>query len=285
MSIEIAGMEFSGDTTAEDWEEILGESYTSYVEPVSSKYASTPPPSDRNDIFRDEFNQAVGYKGQRDTAALTRFYSDRDSIFSRLLAFECGQQGILVNTFNAAVATANSADGARLNFSNHVLGRFTTEPVRVLDHGCGNCSFGLGVMLRDEKVTVAFYDALTPSRRLFLHGLVKYAPPSFVDRVWFCELGQDFEDGGPYAGVISHEVLEHIEDPVGELRRLYASMLPGGVLYMSTFFNSCGGHDPSHLDEHDRFQDTALWFKTVDDCGFRLLDVDPNGCEKIWEAT
>jgi hypothetical protein len=76
--------------------------------------------------------------------------------------------------------------------------------------------------------------------------------------------------------------MEHLADPVQEVELLAQCARPGTLLVMSTFFNSCNGADPSHLQENDIYQDTALWFSIVRNKGWLPYKSDPRGCLKVF---
>jgi len=271
-----------GDVTEADWAFVLdGVSYDEYVRPVVDRYRQLGPTADRNDAFRDFFNSVGGTVNERDLRGVARFYSDWGGIYCRLLAFESIKNGTLRDLMlsgrdrftESAHATALQAVKSRFNWPSSRL--------VALDHGCGPCPIGL--FLLSEGFRVIFHDYCTPNRRVIQLGLRSYLP-EFADRASFLWVGKSFVSSeGPYHFAVSTDVLEHVPDPVAELSRIAQSMVPGGILMLGTFFNSCNGHDPSHLDEHARFQDTALWFSEVEKCGFRLYAKDANGCEKVFE--
>jgi len=294
------------DVTAEDWIHVLGVSYEEYVRPVAELHAELTATRgignfDRNDIIRDAFNEVAGACGARYQGGVADFYSNWGGLFSRLIAFETAKDNIIESTATqiqmlAAFKTDHSAHRTAVE-----LALQHPKPLRVLDHGCGKGGLGMFLAghaaagwdilpseLNTKLETVKLYDFKLPSRvvcdtvldRLLMD--MEHRLGVLVSWLWADSGPTAYMFSWKYNLVFSQEVLEHLEDPIGELQRLHTYMEPGGILYLSMFFNSCGGHDPQHLDEHEKYQDTELLFSTIDSIGFDLVGKDPNGCEKVW---
>lgn len=275
-------MILTGDLTAQDLEAAFGMPYEEYVRPVQERYATLPKGSDRNDIVRDYFNSIAGTKGARNADGVMRFYSDPDGLFCRMCAMEIGCGGTIISGLvNSGRDRFISPDNADFAFAwNTARQRF--GHVAALDHGCGPCNCGL--YLLSEGAYCVFYDFETPIRRAIRDGIRKYADADTRSRCAFCWKGQDdFTSYGPYNLVLTLDVLEHCIDPVDEIHKISSAMCTGGVMLMNTFFNSCGGHDPSHLDEHARFQDAQQWYDAVNAAGLFCIGNDPRGVPKVFE--
>lgn len=281
---ERAAVGLTGDLTKEDFEEVVGEPFESYVRPVIERYEALGPGKDRNDLFRDYFNSVAGGVGARMVGGIDTFYSDPDGLFCRLCAYEVFTSGgTLLNLVRAGQAVFTNEEYMQA----YRMAESRFEQVYMLDHGCGPMHMGL-YCASSLGAKVAMYDYDTPMRRVVMHGVRKYATDELNERLVFVpvapsEPAPSFVGFKPYNFAISMDVLEHIVTPVAELQHIRNSMRHGGILLLGTFFNSCNGHDPSHLDEHEAFQDTRLWFQIVEGVGFKLVGCDPRGCEKIFE--
>jgi 2-polyprenyl-3-methyl-5-hydroxy-6-metoxy-1,4-benzoquinol methylase len=263
------------------WIDFTGKTWEQYVDPIKSYYDSGQTTVDRNDFIRDAFNALAGAEGNRDVAGIESFYTDPAGIFCKLLAWEAGSDDLL-NKVRSGGAHRLIPGGPYRRGLDLAIERFGAENLHVFDHGCGTGDFSLGIAGICPNAKVHMYDYKVPTRQV-LHRAILEDPytANIVEPKWIGEY--EFWKADPrYNLVITNEVLEHLIDPELELQHLCESMVPGGILYLSTFFNSCDGHDPQHLDEHAGFQDTVAWFKVVDKCGFDLLECDSNGCEKIF---
>lgn len=270
-------LDFSQDTGEKDWGFVLqGESWDDYTKPVRLFYEQNPG-ADRNDCFRTYFNSTVSDLTDHDQ--LRAFYGGREGIFCRLLAYEMGKQGVLQQVVNAGRSVCSQheysvAIGAALT-------RFAGDRVCALDHGFGKGYVGL--VLAALGFSSDLYDYSTPSRELLRFACRAYQP-ELNKNVRFLFIGDDTYVGNKYHLVVSMDVLEHIPNPAAELRRIRASMATDGVLLLGTFFNSCHGHDPSHLVINEHYQDTELWFSEVRNAGFELFAADPRGVPKVFTA-
>ena len=281
------------DVQPSDWEAELGCSYDEFVAPIVERVRNLTERGvqfDRNDLVRDSFNRMVGFEGDRNFGALGDYYAGRgEGLFGRLLVYEASQGFLLTSTMNGGLHDIAGTVVLR-EACLSVLGRFGHH-VSVLDHGSGHGRFAFGVMRTLPNCTVVVYDYPNPVLRVLkrLMSSPAYLYSEYRNRIRFHLIPDGQSDawdtlGGKFHLVRSTEVLEHVTDPIYELTRLRSCMVDGGLMYSSTFFNSCEGQDPSHLDEHKHFQDTELLYKTYEDCGFRLIQRDENGVPKLWEA-
>lgn len=271
------------DGGSDIWEEVLGETWESYVDTVVKLYEyerSKKEIVDRNDILRPWFNTLCRPDGVNLTPeGLSKFYSMRDGLYCRMLAYEMGKEEILKcrehvakylfeqQEYQFVISHAKRSDG----------------PTYALDHGAGMCHTSLGLLGVGFNVTVYDYD--TPHKQAFLKALGKYGKDRgyVVEAIRFYDAAKyRVDECGQFDLIISQDVLEHVENPVDEVTRLHRALREGGLLLMGTFFNSCNGHDPQHLCEHDRFQDTSLWFSTVESIGLTPIFQDKNGVNKVW---
>lgn len=268
------------DVQPEDWMSVLGEPWGEYTKQIAEAIAAEGF-AGRNDIIRPAFPRYAGEPGSRYMPGVSAFY--RSDLYSRLAAYEMGRQSCVQNAVNGGtdqVGAESSGFAPVIQEARAIM----AAPLTVFDHGCNFGALGLGTIEIAPPATATLYDHKIPARIVLSRAMGRI--PDLRDRVIWCWVDPEgrrrVEAHGPYHIVISHEVLEHCADPVAELQWLVSLMWPGGILFLSTFFNSCGGHDPTHLDEHARFQDTELWFEVVRGCGLELHAKDPRGVEKFF---
>lgn len=269
----------TGDITVDDWNAVLipecGMDLDAYVRPVREFYARHPG-ADRNDWVRDFFLKTVGQTGHRTQARVEAFY--RSDPYCRLLAHEwCGAnilQGLLDGyTTPESLAEAPFVGAARVAAE---LGR----PFRVLDFGCSRGDIGFVIAWLHPQAEVVLADFWTPPRRVLANGMSKYAPWLGLT---FLDLQRDDIRAIPAFDYVNcREVLEHCFDPLEVVRRLYDSMRPGALAHISTWFDSGGGHDVQHLDEHAKYRDVPLWFAELASVGLVPCGTDPRGVVKLF---
>ena len=285
--LEVIAPRLDGDITSEDWQDVLnGQTWEEYTQVIADKYAAHPH-YDRNDMFRPHFNRMAPL-GNRTASDVEAFY--RSDIWCRLLAFECPKEGLLRSIINQYTSEASLAEAPLAGFlqaydahlKRHEDGE-TLRPFRVLDHGCGRGEFTLSALWLRPAISVVCCDFRTPARELLQRAIAKYMP--WAD-VTFCWVGEnDYETLGPYDYINSSEVLEHVWNPVEEAVRLCRSAKDGSTMHLSTFFNDCEGKNPSHLREHHKYQDTALWFGVLSQIGWEICGNDPRGIPKLFRKT
>lgn len=272
-------------TEAEEWIDITGQTWEEYTEPVRKMYEENELTEyyDRDCIWRDDFNRRVGPEGRRNWAGVTEFYSDQEGIFSRLIAHEQGNPADGDIILKKVKQGREQLDLLALRTAHlEAAERFGTSGIIMLDHGTGPCSLGLAIADIYPKSRVVLYDFCLPHRRVIERRMW----PSMRNRVsfsWAPRSNAFFQMGMHFNLVYSQEVLEHCIDPFGELHAIHDNMVEGGVLFLSTFFNDVEGKNPSHLREHHKYQDTPTYLKAIEDCGFRLIGRDENGCERVFE--
>jgi len=137
-----------------------------------------------------------------------------------------------------------------------------------------------------EDISVILYDYECPARRLIQRAICKYAPTlaSHVEFVWVEEGPESVKKRGDFHLIISNEVMEHIPNPLYEVRWLRGMCFFGTYLHMSVFFDSSDGHDPQHLDEHHIYRNQNTWCDHVTEIGFALEFIDKNNVVKGWRA-
>ena len=103
-----------------------------------------------------------------------------------------------------------------------VVGTLTSvrEGTRWLDFGCGN-----GGLVRHLRSTRAI-DAVGFEEGAMVRRLDAYGIPH-IPR-------DDLAEAGPFDVVTAIEVLEHVLDPVAELRTMASCLKPGGLLFVTT---------------------------------------------------
>lgn len=272
-------------TAAEEWIDVVGCTWEEYTQPIRDLYAQHEgdPTFDRDSCFRDDFNKRVGPNGARNFEAVAEFYGDPNGIFARLVAYEQGAPDDKSPVLKAIATGHAQFEWSALAFArDEAARRFGDDGVIMLDHGAGPCSLGLSVADSYKRAKVILYDFPLPLRQVIGRMMPRY----LQDRVsfsWAPTSGPFFRPGVHFNLVTSQEVLEHCVDPFGELSRIASNMVKGGVIYLSTFFNDVEGKNPSHLSEHHGYQDTPIYLKAIEDCGFQLIGRDINGCERVFE--
>ena len=277
------------DATDQDWIQATGESHEQYSrgmrETIRIMQERTGH-ANRNEILREPFNQmARNADRSLNSEGVEAFYAS--DTYSRLLASEMpGTPNLLTSLIRTGIHQLSSTEPIAVAVQE-VAGR-TDGKFVLLDHGFGTGSVGLtvGALYPDSKVVMC--DLWCPSRSV-IEIAVKYNDAlSNIHFAWAYPKRPSLFDlflerGKGYDLIYSNEVLEHLVDPVYELRRFAACTLPGALLVLSTFFNSCNGFDPSHLDEHAQYQDVDKWFAIVKSTGWEPYANDPRGCLKVFK--
>jgi SAM-dependent methyltransferase len=109
----------------------------------------------------------------------------------------------------------------------------TGRPPRVLDAGCGNGAFALWAAASGCDVLAvsdAPEDLAKARRRAAKLGIGSVRFEQYDLR----ELDSTGEALGEFDAIFCLEVIEHVLDDVGLLRRLAARLRPGGLIYLST---------------------------------------------------
>jgi SAM-dependent methyltransferase len=129
---------------------------------------------------------------------------------------------------------------------------YLSSGTRVLDFGCGHGRDGIGCA--QNGATVTFADI---SPRL-LKGVKEYCDAHDVEASTFQITEAIPKIPGEYDIIICKDVLEHVKYPVEILEQLTNSLVPGGVMWMTVFFN---GHElsPYHLPEHYHLDHGTRW--------------------------
>lgn len=270
-----------GDVREEDWVDFFGESYEKYTAPIVAGIARIKRETGtytRNDLLRPFFNEITKKAdGSRDAQGIKDFYASQT--LSRLLAYELGHRDWIKNALGGLIGgwerePKQVAMTAALSFFD--------EPLRVLEHGFGNGVYLLGFFAQHPEGKYFAVDYKCKTREFVIAMLRKYLRMD-VTPIWLTtDSIERYENFGPYHLVNSCEVMEHIPEPVAEVQRIASCIVPGGLLTMSTFFNSCNGQDPQHLECNDLFQDSQMWFDHVRAAGLIPYMNDPRGILKVW---
>lgn len=274
-----------GDTDAKDWKAALGVSKSIYEQEIADSYAElakTGKPFDRDDIQRDTFNAMVPPDKYGDPKALEAFYTSE--LFSKLLVYEAPENDLLQSIIQSGIQAATQ-EGEPLGVALQWLRQEFGEEICAIDNGFGSGYLGLGISAQMPKAHVRMLDFPTPPRVVLAKALEKYWPGHDVkiEKVGDPTNALLLSESSVHF-IISHEVLEHTADPIAELAVMRRALVKGGLLWLSTFFNSCEGKNPSHLTSHDHFQDCDLWFSEVRKAGFAHFYADPRGVPKLFVA-
>lgn len=269
------------DVRAGDWFEFFGESFEEYTNPVDegiNECLQTQEHVDRNDLLRPLFNEmTLREDGTRDPQKITEFYSS--DFLSRVIAHEMGKNDWISRTLASLyVSWEREPQHVAVAMAEECFG----SSLKILDHG-----FGLGTQLMGmyvQHLEGEFYatDYKISARSFALTMLRKYLD-LYAAPLWIAPENALYETYGPFHVINSAEVMEHLPDPVAEVNRLSSCLVPGGFLCMSTFFNSCDGKDPQHLECNDKFQENQIWFDAVRAAGLVPFANDPRGVLKVWQ--
>lgn len=147
---------------------------------------------------------------------------------------------------------------------------------RVLDAGCGWGPYAYDLARRFPCARVTGVEASpnTVRKNLAIRDALGLANLDFLQR----DL-RDFDERDAYDALLLIDVLEHIEDDAGALRRIAAALRPGGILYLHVptdryraFFSRKYAHDMDHFPEHVRpgYSPESLR-RLAEGCGLEVL--------------
>ena len=93
----------------------------------------------------------------------------------------------------------------------------------------------------------------------------------------------DQQPRGPYDAVIAWDVLEHLYDLDGTIRRIADLLRPAGwFISKSTFATAGGQHEAIHLAQHARYADVKQLNELVGRSGFKFLgQLKPNRLSRV----
>lgn len=256
-------MVLKGDTTDADWVGVLGISYDEYVAPIveQREQPGFNIDRDRPELFRNAFLKAT--KDGITEETLAEFYSG--DVLPRIAASEMPRDGLLQWLIDKGLGAGPPLIEA---VAEETGGHFT-----FLSHGCGDGSVGMGVAMQYPKSHVFLYDYWTPPREVLRRAILRYVDNWYI-RVSLIERGFNhrFYEHMQLDYVSSKDVLEHVLDPLAEVRALARALRPGGIAHLCTYFNSDHGRDPSHLQRHECFvAQPEAWLRGVQDCGLELI--------------
>ena len=272
-------IELPGDATNEDWIACTGMTYEEYVAPLVKELKDKELVSvhhDRPELFRDRFNALVRNRGEDLHTLCAEFYTD--DLYSRINALELGCVDIVraaLGHVGSKVIAGQLEDKEWPNTIAQVfpglqlaLDRFGMG-LSILDHGFGRGTTGLPIALMLPRAKVILYDFDTPTRRVLQRAVermpvfdnVRFVYPNSTDGANTLQI----LDSRKFHYVTSTDVMEHIPEPLGELKRLSKLVHMKGVVRFSVYFNGDNERDPSHLKENEDVYNYSdqCW---VDDC-------------------
>lgn len=272
------------DVTPKDWIDFFGCEYDLYIAPIVQRKVdllNRGERAERCDILRGFFHAHFTELDLEDEVLqgnLNAFYSSE--IFARMLAYEASETG----TLSALMLhdDALNSDEAHWSCAREVFQRANGNPVSVFDHGAGDLHYSITLASVYPNAYVDAYDVDNPFRVFIKAMLAKYAP-EVSQRV--CHTSPKYRPTPPdsYHLINSREVMEHLVDPLKELDFLSCIAARGCIMHISTFFNSCDGQDPQHLERHNKYQDSELWFDEIRSRGWVDHADDPRGCLKVFQ--
>ena len=260
-----------GDTTPQDWYDVLGMFYAEYVHPVQAeKERRNLVWGQRPDLYRDRFNALIAECGENEHT-LVEFYSS--DWFSRVEASDLPEKNLLAYLLQKGAEPNAATPQALLALPE--CAHLRNRPITLLDHGCGDGHAGLGFAHATEGNSVYLYAVANPVRQVIAQALHKYASGADVRwRTFEHEYGAHFWErtSVTFDFIYSTDVMEHILNPIQEVVSLTRALKVGGVAYIATYFNSDKGRDPAHLQRHDHYSyEPHMWIKHVEAQGLRLL--------------
>ena len=293
-----------GDITPADWEAWFEVPYAQVVKPaVAVRDAAWERlghcPSRCEGLGR-YFNEVAPERedGTRNDKAVKNYYATR--LYDSWCAMELPESGALGYLLDKAMGCWEGEPHQAL--VREATRRFGCG-IDVLSHGWGDGAHILGMMTENARARYYTMEVASPLREFLIHHVRLRTriglpvahdhpfPETEVYPGWMYPSGafsltgpeeRPLLDGTVHA-IHSCEVLEHVVAPE-KVAAGFAQMLrPGGLLMLSTFFNSMDGHDPQHLRENEKYQDEGLWFGVLEGLGLRPYWRDPRGVLKIWE--
>jgi len=241
--------------------------------------------NDRNDILRDGFNLFCRTSaGTLIPTNVARWYSE--DLYSRVLAYELGSAEI-DNLVEAGFKILDTEEP--LAVSVREVAEKTNGVFSVLEHGCCFGKASMAMAIRYPKAEVVAYDIYNNVHYAVNMAYMSWCSVNKKSNAHFNYVKPSKDSiissiaSETFDLIISEDVLEHIADPVREINKLGEIAKPEALLSLSTFFNSCEGKDPSHLEEHALFQELSLWFAKVRYAGWIPYRNDPRGCLKVFK--
>lgn len=138
----------------------------------------------------------------------------------------------------------------------------------ILDYGGGFLKDTWFFPLDGAKVTLAE-----------IEGPVSRTVQAFIDaigepNVSILSISGDSPDLGMHDGAVCFEVLEHMVDPIGALRKIVSAVRPSGPVALSVSFGA-PEHAPYHIAGNSHLGDQGAWKK----------ELDRVGLEKVWSCS
>ena len=137
---------------------------------------------------------------------------------------------------------------------------------RVLDFGGG--VGGLSLSLSARGIRCHYLDV---AGKTFDYAAWRFARRG-LEVPMFDAASAERQPPGPYDAVVAWDVLEHLFDLEGAIRRVHGLLRPGGwFISKSTFAVELGAHEAIHLAQHARYADVACLNELMGRCGFRFV--------------
>jgi SAM-dependent methyltransferase len=163
----------------------------------------------------------------RDAAALNAYYSSGDGIAESLYWHSLRPNAYALHSVAGLHAVQQLAEGAD-----------------VYEHGHGVGSTALLFARSGFRLTLG---DVSSAYREFARGRLERRDV----RAEFLDLEREAPSPGSFDAAVSFDVLEHVPDPLGEVRKLHAALRPGGVLVLNVAFG-LDASNPEHLLERRR---------------------------------
>jgi 2-polyprenyl-3-methyl-5-hydroxy-6-metoxy-1,4-benzoquinol methylase len=152
--------------------------------------------------------------------------------------------------------TESALKRLKLYAKNHNLKH---EELKILMHGDGTGNDSLYLAKNGFKVD--YYDV--PGSRTFDFAMKRFEFYELLDKSIDAITDYNSCPMGQYDGVISFEVLEHLNAPVAAIRDIYSRLKMGGIALITEAFGRVDNIHPTHLATNAKYDGTTafMFFK------------------------
>lgn len=168
-----------------------------------------------------------------DPAAYQAFYEDQEAVGA-------------IPTDEEAIVKGHIEQ--RVHFLIETL-RAKKPNASVIEFGCFDGNIGLPVLLALPDVTYTGVEAQQSAIDRFTDRAERHGVRSRL--VLRHSLEAAMEDAHLYDAAVFYEVIEHVSDPVGTVKRLLSHLAPDGLLFLSTPWGSFDRGQPANMDKRD----------------------------------
>ena len=158
------------------------------------------------------------------------------------------------------------------------LDLFNSRDIEILDYGCGSAIYSLNLYF------MGFHNITLVDIPHRYFRFLKFLCSKYGIALKFVPIEAEVASLGniEFDYIICSNVLEHCWNPIRVLSFLVDHLKKGGWIYISDFYNSCNGEDPTHLYHNEIYQDEDLKHRIYRSLGIELVIYDKNGVGKGW---